>query len=193
MRTYNDYLEEVEEIIFNLVNELDVQSMNARIEQYMRENAALIQRNQDIKVDEDLAINRALEEEVRDFRIRRDMDMQLEQQERRSKRRNITNQSEGSVDNGATGQCDVGRGPSLVRRLARIIESKSRVAEENVFEDPLETPFIRQRPVQLLDIYHDPTLLEFKSDVFKSGGFSQSITFAKAISLLNIGLFVPTK
>lgn len=50
MKAYNDYLEEVEEIVFNLVNDTDVQAMNARIEAYQRENQELIQRNLDKEV-----------------------------------------------------------------------------------------------------------------------------------------------
>lgn len=45
MDAYNDYLEEVEDIIFNLVNDTDVQAMNAKIEEYQRENMEQIQLN----------------------------------------------------------------------------------------------------------------------------------------------------
>jgi hypothetical protein len=50
LRAFNDYLEEVEEIVFNLVSDTDVQAMNARIEAYQRENQELIQRNTEKEV-----------------------------------------------------------------------------------------------------------------------------------------------
>lgn len=37
LRRYNDYLEELEDIIFNLANGIDVALMNDKIEQYRRE------------------------------------------------------------------------------------------------------------------------------------------------------------
>jgi len=43
---YEDYLEMVEELIFNLVHGIDVERTNERIAAYRKENAALIRRNQ---------------------------------------------------------------------------------------------------------------------------------------------------
>ncbi|KAF8522109.1 CDK-activating kinase assembly factor [Hysterangium stoloniferum] len=45
LRAYNDYLEMVEDIMFNLINEIDVPETEARIVAYRAENAALIQLN----------------------------------------------------------------------------------------------------------------------------------------------------
>ncbi|PFH49114.1 hypothetical protein AMATHDRAFT_81490 [Amanita thiersii Skay4041] len=45
LRDYNDYLEEVEDITFNLINEVDVPQTEARIAAYRAENAALIELN----------------------------------------------------------------------------------------------------------------------------------------------------
>lgn len=44
-REYNDYLEEVETIIYNLSNDIDVVNTNKRIEQYKRDNKEFIMRN----------------------------------------------------------------------------------------------------------------------------------------------------
>ncbi len=38
LREYNDYLEMVEDIIFNLVNDIDVQETNRRIAVYKQKN-----------------------------------------------------------------------------------------------------------------------------------------------------------
>ncbi|XP_030628590.1 CDK-activating kinase assembly factor MAT1 isoform X1 [Chanos chanos] len=44
-REYNDYLEQVEEIVFNLTNNIDVENTKQMMEQYQRENRDIIQRN----------------------------------------------------------------------------------------------------------------------------------------------------
>jgi CDK-activating kinase assembly factor MAT1 len=45
LREYNNYLEETEELIFNLINNVNVQDTNDRIERYRQENRDLINRN----------------------------------------------------------------------------------------------------------------------------------------------------
>ncbi|XP_006632387.2 CDK-activating kinase assembly factor MAT1 [Lepisosteus oculatus] len=45
LHEYNDYLEQVEEIIYNLTNNVDVETTNQMIEQYKRENKDVIQKN----------------------------------------------------------------------------------------------------------------------------------------------------
>ncbi len=45
LRDYNDYLEEVETIIFNLANNVDVEATKKRIETYKNKNKDLITRN----------------------------------------------------------------------------------------------------------------------------------------------------
>lgn len=44
-RDYDDYLEEIENIVFNLANNIDVIETNKKIEQYKRENRELIVKN----------------------------------------------------------------------------------------------------------------------------------------------------
>ncbi|KAG5455866.1 MAG: CDK-activating kinase assembly factor MAT1-domain-containing protein, partial [Olpidium bornovanus] len=45
LKAYNDYLEEVEDITFNLVNGVDVEDTEARIQRFARENRELIAAN----------------------------------------------------------------------------------------------------------------------------------------------------
>ncbi|XP_054909389.1 CDK-activating kinase assembly factor MAT1 isoform X1 [Poeciliopsis prolifica] len=45
LRDYNDYLEQVEDIVYNLTNNIDVENTKGRMEQYQRENKDIIQRN----------------------------------------------------------------------------------------------------------------------------------------------------
>ncbi|XP_077394694.1 CDK-activating kinase assembly factor MAT1 [Festucalex cinctus] len=45
LRDYNDYLEKVEDIVFNLTNNVDVEETKLRMEQYQRENREIIHKN----------------------------------------------------------------------------------------------------------------------------------------------------
>lgn len=45
LRDYNDYLEEFEDIVFNLANDVDVQSTHARLEAFKSENRDTLERN----------------------------------------------------------------------------------------------------------------------------------------------------
>ncbi|KAJ3066920.1 TFIIH/NER complex subunit [Rhizoclosmatium hyalinum] len=44
-RKFDDYLEEVEDIMFNLINDVDVQATNERVEKFRQENKDLIAAN----------------------------------------------------------------------------------------------------------------------------------------------------
>ncbi|WMV26739.1 hypothetical protein MTR67_020124 [Solanum verrucosum] len=52
LREYNDYLEEVEDMIFNLIEGIDVPAFEAKIAQYQRENAEQIMIAQARKAEE---------------------------------------------------------------------------------------------------------------------------------------------
>lgn len=45
MKEYNNYLEEVEDIVFNLANDVDVQSTYARLESFKTENRDVLEKN----------------------------------------------------------------------------------------------------------------------------------------------------
>jgi CDK-activating kinase assembly factor MAT1 len=62
-REYNDYLEEVEEIIYNLANDIDVEATKKRMEAYKKENAESIAKNRGKKSKDEQEIEDLLEEE----------------------------------------------------------------------------------------------------------------------------------
>ncbi|KAG5716286.1 RNA polymerase II transcription factor B subunit 3 [Termitomyces sp. T112] len=83
--TYNDYLEEVEDITFNLINDVDIAKTEARIQAYREENAALIELN----IQREEAYVQALkEQEEADRRERenRAMELRREEEEEREER-----------------------------------------------------------------------------------------------------------
>ncbi|CAH2005289.1 unnamed protein product [Acanthoscelides obtectus] len=69
LKEYNDYLEEVESIIYNLSNNIDVVNTNKRIEQYKRDNKEQIMKNkgklgrEEYELEELLELEKQLEEQ----------------------------------------------------------------------------------------------------------------------------------
>lgn len=86
LQEYNDYLEEVETIIYNLTNNIDFAETTRRIEQYKKENKEIILRNKMKYNKEALELDRLLEEEKQYEQDKRDA---LEKQEIETKRRKI--------------------------------------------------------------------------------------------------------
>ncbi|KAJ3199235.1 TFIIH/NER complex subunit [Entophlyctis luteolus] len=71
-RKYDDYLEEVEDIMFNLANDVDVQATNERVEKFRQENKELIAANISKQMNEDREIAYRLKREREEKRIRRE-------------------------------------------------------------------------------------------------------------------------
>lgn len=82
LRSYNDYLEMVEDIMFNLINEINVPETEARIAAYRAENAALIQLNIQ---REKLEMQELAEDEERE-RLHREERMRMIRQEEEEER-----------------------------------------------------------------------------------------------------------
>ncbi|ORY33526.1 MAT1-domain-containing protein, partial [Rhizoclosmatium globosum] len=84
-RKFDDYLEEVEDIMFNLINDVDVQATNERVEKFRQENKDLIAANLNRQANEDRAISNRLKREREEKRIRREALVLHEVQELRAK------------------------------------------------------------------------------------------------------------
>lgn len=71
LREYNDYLEEVETIIYNLTNNIDVVNTNKRIEQYKKDNKDYIMKNKNKLGKEEYELEELLELEKQQEEQRR--------------------------------------------------------------------------------------------------------------------------
>lgn len=60
---YDDYLEEIEKIIYNLCNNIDIINTNKRIEQYKRENREIIMKNKSRMGRDEFELEMVLERE----------------------------------------------------------------------------------------------------------------------------------
>ncbi|XP_028177078.1 CDK-activating kinase assembly factor MAT1 [Ostrinia nubilalis] len=85
LREYNDYLEEIETIVYNLTNNIDIVGTNKRIEQYKKDNKELIMKNkakigrEEIELEEILEIEKQMEE------LRRAELVRMEQEAKKQK------------------------------------------------------------------------------------------------------------
>lgn len=87
LRKYNDYLEEIETIIFNLTNGIDVENTKKLVEQNKKDNQELIKKNRmKLSHDEEL-IESLIEEEKQNQSHYRLRAQQEEDWERRQKRK----------------------------------------------------------------------------------------------------------
>lgn len=71
LREYNDYLEMVEDIIFKLTNNIEPEATRRKIDQYKKDNKAMINKNRGRQTKDELLVERLLEEEkmVSEFRV----------------------------------------------------------------------------------------------------------------------------
>lgn len=88
LREYNDYLEQVEEIVYNLTNNVDVERTKQMMEQYQRENRDVIQRNKAKLTREQEELEEILLLEQQDTEQRRLETLQEEQRQLKAKRKN---------------------------------------------------------------------------------------------------------
>jgi CDK-activating kinase assembly factor MAT1 len=80
LREYNDYLEEVEKMVFQLVNDVDVEATMARLDAYRRENAGIIDKNATL---DKLEAQRAQQEldRIREAQLQRENEILTELEE----------------------------------------------------------------------------------------------------------------
>lgn len=87
LRAYNDYLEDVESIIWNLANGHEVDETKKQIKKYEKENESLIRKNK-LKWDrEETFVQHQLDELLKQEELRRVQAAMLEKQERNDKRK----------------------------------------------------------------------------------------------------------
>ncbi|KAJ1958418.1 TFIIH/NER complex subunit [Dipsacomyces acuminosporus] len=86
LAAYNDYLEMVEDITFNLLNDVDIRETEERIKQYKRENAEIISKNISKQQREEKLQHLITEQErIRKQKQREEYLKQLEEEEREKK------------------------------------------------------------------------------------------------------------
>lgn len=87
LRAYNDYLEEVETIIWNLVNGQDVEETKKQIDKYQKDNESLIRKNKFKLEREEALFKSQIEEEQKMSEFRRAQASMLDKQEKNDKKK----------------------------------------------------------------------------------------------------------
>ncbi|KAF9793028.1 CDK-activating kinase assembly factor [Thelephora terrestris] len=205
-RSYNDYLEEVEDITFNLINDIDVAQTEARIQAYRAENAALIEFNiqREEQTTQALKEQEDYERRVREQRaleLRREEDEEREDREKRE--RELIDKLEFSTQD-ATKLVAKARAEAQKRSAARSATTfrstssllRSRAAQSTVIPDPVHVPlqddwddYSDKFVVQTN--YHDPMselVRKDKEGIMRAGGYRIEEAWERAVRSAVAGL-----
>ncbi|XP_022107788.1 CDK-activating kinase assembly factor MAT1-like [Acanthaster planci] len=87
LREYNDYLEEVETIIFNLTNGIDVEATKKKVELYRKQNRDRITRNRSKQSSDQVYLEALIQEEREEQEEKRQQLQFLERQTKNQKKR----------------------------------------------------------------------------------------------------------
>ncbi|KAI0797846.1 CDK-activating kinase assembly factor [Abortiporus biennis] len=210
LRSYNDYLEEVEDITFNLINDIDIPETEARIAQYKIENAAVIELNaqrdeqyaQYLKEQEEAD---RLEREHRASELRRLE--QEEQDEKEQSRQAIIDKLETS-DKDAIKLVARSRAEALKRASAKTTTPafqsssrllRSRAAQSTVIPDVPHVPlqddwYAYEDMFTMRSNYDDPISEAVRKDregIMRAGGYVVEEAWERALRSAVAGLDIP--
>ncbi|KAK6642328.1 hypothetical protein RUM43_003829 [Polyplax serrata] len=213
---YNNYLEEVETIIYNLTNNIDVIETNKRIEQYKKENKDVILKNKSKIRREEYELEEILEEEKMQEEARRKI---LAQEEREEKEKKIK-AKEALIDELMFSHSDA---KSIVKNFSETLQASkeetekakpkvtqfstgikfSRQGQQGFLPVPKEQegePFIYKKCVMLVDGPEPPSWEGIQCDGYlvniraeneqeRAGGFRSNIACMRALQEAFVGLF----
>lgn len=208
---YDDYLEMVEDIIYNLVNNINVEDTKARVEKYRRENQESIGQNYAKRLEEDRveAERVSVMERARIARLAelRKQDEELEKQ-RQKQRRQEEAEELIRVAKGEDALAKVRRKKEKAERKKRRKEAAAaRAAEEKEkpdfrpmwfrpqFPSPLPVPLDvskvteDQRPGEDPRAFEQRTQME-KAKAASAAGFRQQYVYERAMTEFNQSLGV---
>ncbi|KAF8842558.1 CDK-activating kinase assembly factor [Paxillus ammoniavirescens] len=211
LRSYNDYLEEVEDITFNLINEIDVPETEAKIEKYRRENAPLIELN--LRREEQSA--QALREQEEQDRLDREQramearkEAELEREEKEKDRREIIDRLETSTKDAAKviAKSRVEANKRLSARSAATTMAKSsaqllrsRAAQSTTVPDvphiPLQDNWYAYEDMYTLrDNYDDmysEAVRQDREGIMRAGGYRVNEAWERAVRSAVTALYLP--
>ncbi|KAI0336377.1 CDK-activating kinase assembly factor [Cubamyces sp. BRFM 1775] len=211
LRSYNDYLEMVEDITFNLINDIDVPETEERIAKYRRENAALIEMN--AKREEEYA--RYLQEQEEMERQERELRAQelrrLEEEERQEREKGkqaiideletsdkdaarLVAKSRLEAQRRASARASSSSGFSTFQSSASLL--RSRAAQSTVVPDVPHVPlqdnwYTYDDMFKMRSTYHDPVSDAVRRDrdgIMRAGGYMVEQAWERALRFAVAGL-----
>ncbi|KAH9998136.1 CDK-activating kinase assembly factor MAT1-domain-containing protein [Russula compacta] len=215
LRSYNDYLQEVEDITFNLINDIDITETQGRIAAYRKENAALIEVNQQREEAYAQALKEQEEAERRERQLRAEELRRAEEEERNARegeRRALIDNLESS-DADATRVVEQARAEALKRAAARTAAAhqavarhkqernsaaaqRSRAAQSSVVPDQPHVPLLDayyayEDLYGLRSSYFDPAsdaVRRDKEGIMRAGGYCIEEAWERALRCAVAGL-----
>ena len=167
LRAYNDYLEEVEDIIFKLFNDVDVQQTFDRLEKFKIENRDLISKNATRQSEEEKEFRALIQSEERRRQEKMNetlVEMQEEELGRKRQRLNLIEELANSdkpavaIISNTKKLAKSSKQASLFDDLNSSISALNRhtLSSKEVEKfDPFENCHLRPSKVSLLDSYFD--------------------------------------
>ncbi|OSD01662.1 CDK-activating kinase assembly factor [Trametes coccinea BRFM310] len=211
LRSYNDYLEMVEDITFNLINDIDVPETEERIAQYRRENAAIIELNQ--KREEEYARylqeQEEMERQERELRAQELRRLEEEEREEREKGKQAIIDKLETSDKDAVRLVAKSRLEAQRRASARASSSsgfgmphssasllRSRAAQSTVVPDVPHVPlqdnwYAYDDMYKMRESYHDPVSDAVRRDrdgIMRAGGYMVEQAWERALRFAVAGL-----
>ncbi|EGN96102.1 hypothetical protein SERLA73DRAFT_185644 [Serpula lacrymans var. lacrymans S7.3] len=211
LRAYNDYLEEVEDITFNLINDIDIQQTEARIALHRAENATLIELNIHREEQYAQALREQEDSDRRDREHRALEAKRLEDEEREERekgRRDIIDRLETSNKDAAK-VIARSRADALKRTSARSATTttlqsnskllRSRATQSTVIPDVPHVPlqddyYAYDDRYQMRNYYDDPLSEAVRKDregIMRGGGYRVEEAWDRALRCAVAGLDIP--
>ncbi|KAI0316782.1 CDK-activating kinase assembly factor MAT1-domain-containing protein [Amylostereum chailletii] len=214
LRSYNDYLEQVEDITFNLINDIDLPETEARIAAYRKENAALIELNVQREEAYAQALKEQEESERRERQSRAEELRRAEEEERDAR----DNERRALIDSLEDSNVDAARlvyksrkeaSKRAAARTAAASENglqqssalllRSRAAQSAAVPDvphvPLQDDWYAYEDMYTLrDSYYDPASDAVRRDregVMRAGGYRVEEAWDRALRSAVAGLDIP--
>jgi len=204
LRQYNDYLEEVEELMFNLINNINIEETNEKIEKWRNENQALIATNNVKQMKEENAIAYRLEKEKQEKLRRKEAYIQLTKDEKlkiEAEKNDIINALASSEQSAN----EILKSKPLSKKKDLFIEfDDTNFNDNNLYNieeeeediddifDPMDYTYLDMDLSSKLKYpYNDnKTNLIKKDRVIRAGGFVPELTFDRALTSAYTGLFI---
>ncbi|KAJ3225727.1 TFIIH/NER complex subunit [Clydaea vesicula] len=201
LKAFNNYLEDVEDILFNLINNVDVEDTTARIEKFRLENKELISANISKQINEDKNINFRLEKEKKDKLMRKEIYMNHIKEEAKMK---VSEKEEliRQLAESDKSTKDILKEAQEKRKLHFNVAYEVPEFEDDTFDenelndtgfdtfDPVDNPYDDPIHVPMMNMYQDPWTESYKTDNRqKAGGFQPRFTYGRAIDSAFTGIF----
>ncbi|KAJ9067146.1 TFIIH/NER complex subunit [Entomophthora muscae] len=216
LKEYDAYLEDLEDITFNLVNGLDIEETTAKIEEHKKVNAKVIKRNIERKAIEDRFYSQKEENERKVKIDKKDSYLQEINEEKKRKREQKEDLIEQLANSSQSAQEIVKKHQKLEQKAA--IDSQRLQSRTNVSSQPGSLSFLRLQQLEedqaedheyfnaVVPFFREaPTKSDFKPFYFDSvwrtdkkaeamasaGGYMLRHAHSKAISSIHDGVLVP--